>query len=308
MLKLLLPLKRVIYFVAFINVFLCYSLIVNAAVPPNDSCGGALPITISGAGFGLGIFTSNNTDMTSATVQPGEYFASAIFVAGQDKKSVWYKFTLPTTRGVKVTLTQPGVQIAAGDAGFTIYKTSNCLPGFAEVSSKFTPNPLFGDSYHPCVEAGDYLVQVSSKAGANGLLFVKIELTEPSPALYDKPAGAQQFGNVSANKVTGIDFLVDCQSIDDAAENCLPNTSFKDYTKSTWHTFTTPNYFDYFSVLLSDISGNYSQTIKFKVGYRLYEGDATITTPGSLSPIGGCDSLISRPSKSLKCPLLLYCV
>ncbi len=289
-------------FVAFF-IFLLAANSNLLAQPINNNCSNASVVTIGSGGFGLGVFTSATSDMTNATVESTENFAPAIFVAGQDKKSVWYKFTLPTTRSVKVSLLQPlPPPIAAGDAGFTIYQSTNCLPALTEISSKFTPNPLFGDSYHPCVGAGDYLVQVSSKSGANGLLYIKIELGDPSPSPYDKPAGAQQFGTLTSNKVTALTFDVDCQSIDNAAENCLPNGSFKDYTKSTWHTFTTPNYFDWLSVLLAQ--NDYSGT-DIKVGYQLYEGDGTVTPVNSLTKIISCDSLVTdryySAQKTYKC-------
>ncbi len=267
---------------------------VYSQAPANDDCSNAISISIPGNGFSLGTFSSSNIDISNATVQTDENFAPAIFVAGQNKKSVWYKFSIPTTRSVKVTLGQPGVGIAAGDVGFAIYKTTNCLPSLTEISTKFTPNPLFGDSYHPCVDQGEYLVQVSSKTSANGLLFIKIELGEPSPALYDKPATAQQLGNLSAYEITAGEFEVSCQSIDDANENCLPETSFKDFTKSTWHTFTTPNSFDYLAFLLGAVDPYAYYNPNFVVGYRLYEGDAVNSPLSALVQIGGCDSLVTN--------------
>ncbi len=283
-----LPWKRLFFFS-----FLCFFLdsFPAFAQPANDNCADAIPIVISAGGYSLGTFTSAPTNITNATVQTGEEFAPAIFVAGQDKKSVWYRFSLPTTRSLKVILSQPGIQIAAGDAGFAIYQSTNCIPALAEISSKFTPNPLFGDSYHPCVGTGDYLVQVSSKAGASGNIFIRLELGEPSPAVFDKPATAHQFGDLSSNKTTGISFDVDCQTIDDAAENCLPTTSFKDFTKSTWHTFKTAPYFDWLAILLGDNDPvNYNQP-DYIVGYRLYEGDVTTTPVSSLVLLSGCDSM-----------------
>ena len=139
MLKLLSPLKRVINFVAFISIFLLKSFTVYAAVPPNDSCGGAIPIVIGNGGFALGLFTGSNTDLTEATLQTGESFAPSIIVAGLNKKSVWYKFTLLTTRSARISLAQPGSGIQAGNVGFAVYKSNNCVPGNADISNKFSP-------------------------------------------------------------------------------------------------------------------------------------------------------------------------
>ena len=89
-------------------IYILLSAMPALAQPANDNCANASVVTISSGGFGLGIFTSSTFDLTSATVQPGETFAPAILVAGQNQKSVWFKFTLPTTRSVLVTLAQPG--------------------------------------------------------------------------------------------------------------------------------------------------------------------------------------------------------
>ena len=66
--------------------------------------------------------------MTAATLQTGETFAASINTAGLNKKSVWYKFTLPTTRGVRISLLQPGSGIQAGNVGFAVYKSGGCVP------------------------------------------------------------------------------------------------------------------------------------------------------------------------------------
>src|SRR3954468_8216054 len=75
----------------------------SSVLAQNDDCASASSITISGNGFGLGVFTSPVADMFAATVQANESFAPAILVAGQIQKSVWYKFSLPTNRAVKLT-------------------------------------------------------------------------------------------------------------------------------------------------------------------------------------------------------------
>src|SRR5664279_3021884 len=104
--------------------------------PANDNCSNASVIPISNAGYGFGIFNSTTDDTSKATVQTGETFAPAILVGGQNQKSMWYKFSLPTTRSLRVTLLQPGIAIAAGDAGFAVYKSDTCLPGNSNLSPK----------------------------------------------------------------------------------------------------------------------------------------------------------------------------
>jgi|GEM_PF-494699 len=259
------------------------------AQPANDNCNNAALITISNNGYGLGTFTSPNADLTNATVEPGETYAPAIFVAAQNQKSVWYKFTLPTTRKVRVTLAQQGTAITAGDAGFTVYKTGNCLPSNAELSTKLTPIITFGNSFHPCVEPGEYLVQVSSKLSANGPVYIEVT-TEETESDYDRPATAYQFGTLT-QWTQHVDYWVQCQSLENEEELCSGLGPVQQYNKSTWHTFTTPAYFDYIAVMFS---GTYwwNNGGNRTIGYKLYQGDA-VANASALTLTDGCDSFRS---------------
>jgi gliding motility-associated-like protein len=284
--------SRLFFFVLF---FFCMA-VCEAAPPGNDDCPSASIITIPNGGFGLGTFTSIQTDLTAATVQTGETFSPAIFVAGLDKKSVWFRFSISTIRAVRVTLTQPGTVITAGDAGFAVYQTSNCLPTNADISSKLTPIVTFGNTYHPCVPTGDYLIQVSSNFNANGPITVQIEISDQTGAAYDHPDQAYAFGTVGyyAHK---IDFNTECQSIEDATEICNAFSNPLEYNKSAWLTFKTPSYFDYIVLQLSGTGAssyfpsNNGLDIKRKFGFTLYRGDAVTTPIPSLVTISGCDSL-----------------
>ncbi|RZK32050.1 MAG: hypothetical protein EOO61_17300 [Hymenobacter sp.] len=194
--------------------------------------------------------------MTDATVQVGETFAPAIFVAGLDKKSAWYKFSIPTIRAVRVTLTQPGTAITAGDVGFAVYQTSNCLPTNADISTKLTPIVTFGNTYHPCVPSGEYYIQVSSNLNAKGPVTIQVEISDQTGAAYDHPNQAYAFGEVKyyAQK---IDFNTECQSIEDATEVCNGFSNPAAYNKTAWLTFKTPAYFDYLVVQLSGTGSSF---------------------------------------------------
>ena len=266
-----------------------------AQAPANDNCSNAINIPIPSNGFGLGNFTSLQSDLTNATVQTSEAYAPAIFVAALDKKSVWYKFSIPTIRAVRVTLTQPGTTITAGNAGFAVYQTNGCLPTNANISSKLTPIVTFGNTYHPCVPAGDYLIQVSSKVAANGPITIAIEISDQTGAAYDHPNQAYAFG-VAAVNGRKIDFDTECQSIEDATEVCAALFNKQDYHKSAWFTFTTPAYLDYLAVTLSGDgltsyfpSGAFNVLKKF--GYTLYKGNVVTTSYTTLPVVDGCDSM-----------------
>jgi gliding motility-associated-like protein len=277
--------------------FLAYGSSFGQA-PANDNCANAIEIAVPNAGFGLGTFTSAQTNLTNATVQTTETFAPAIFGAGLDKKSVWYKFSIATIRAVRVTFTQPGTTITAGDAGFSVYQTSSCVPANANISTKLTPIVTFGNTYHPCVPSGEYLIQVSSNFNANGPVIVQVEISDQTGAAYDHPNQAYAFGTAGyyARK---IDFNTECQSIEDATEVCSAFANPADYNKSAWLTFKTPSYFDYLIVQLSGTGtstyfpSNNGLATQRKFGYTLYKGDAVTTPIGSLVTIDGCDSLVT---------------
>ena len=275
------------------------------AQPANDNCNNASNINITGGGFDKGVFTGTQVDMTSATMQSGESFAPSIIVSGLNKKSVWYKFSIPTHRSVRVSVGQPGGAIQAGNVGFAVYKTNSCLPGDKDLSNKLSPIETFGNTYHPCVDPGEYLVQVAGSNGANGPIIISVEIGESDPAPYDKLTNASSFGTLS-NKSYNTDFYVECQSIDATTEVCQTSQDFKSYTKSTWHTFTTPAYFDYLNVWLGYLGGG-DGSFSAKYGYRIFEGDPSVGL-GGLKQIGGCDSIVTNyysiGKKGYKCDVL----
>jgi gliding motility-associated-like protein len=188
-----------------------------------------------------------------------------------------------------VELFQPGSAIGANMVGFTVYKTNSCIPSRADESTLLRPIETFGKTDYPCViETGDYYIQVSGNNNANGPIYITVELTDGSPTFYDKPGDAYVFGNLNLNKNTHVDFNVKCQSIDDNSEICSPSPTFKTFTKSTWHVFTTPNYFDWIAVA---ISGSNQKSGGAIVGYRIYKGDAKVTPVASMISVVTCDSL-----------------
>src|SRR5690606_30073984 len=128
---------------------------------------------------------------------------------------------------------------------------------------------------HPCVDSGMYYIQVSANEKANGPLYIELQVSDSTGALYDHPMDAYDFGVLnSANK--GVNYPIGCHSIEDAAEICATFPDVNKYHKSSWHTFTTPAYFDYVSVLLTNSSNAYyvNSSTFLKFGYRLYKGDS----------------------------------
>ncbi len=261
---------------------------VSLAQPANDNCVNAQTISITGGGLDKGIFNGTQIDLTTATSQSGEYYAPSIVVSGLNKKSIWYKFTLSTHRSIRVSVGQPGGAIQAGNVGFAVYKTSNCLPGDKDISNKLSPIETFGNTYHPCVDPGEYYVQVSGSNAANGPVTLAVEVGESDPAAYDKLSNASTFGTL-VNKSYNVDYWVECQSIDATNEVCQTSNDFKSFTKSTWHTFTTPAYFDFLNVWVGYLGGGDGSNSS-KYGYRIFEGAPSAGFAG-LKQVGSCDSL-----------------
>ncbi len=118
--------------------------------------------------------------MDSATIQVGEYFHTSLVTSGNDKKSIWFKFYIPTRRGLDIELKQHGTAIQTNDVGFTTYLSNNCLPTSTDASNaKLTTLNQFGSSFHPCVDPGWYLVQVSAKNRAQGKVYLEITTSYP---------------------------------------------------------------------------------------------------------------------------------
>lgn len=280
----------------FLLFLLFYTSGVAAQAPANDDCSNAETIVIADAGYGTGTFTSTQISLANATIQAGESFAPAPSAVGLDKKSVWFKFSIPSIRDVRISITQPGSAILAGDVGFAVYQASGCLPTNADISSKLTSIITFGNTYHPCVPTGDYLIQVSAKAVANGPINIVVEINGQTSAAYDHPATAYPFG-VTTTTSKKIDFDGSCHSIDDATEICPVLSSGTEYRKTAWFTFTTPAYLDYLIVTLSGTNGfflNGGLSDYKKFGYRLYRGDAVTTPVNMLTIVDGCDSLLTN--------------
>lgn len=267
------------------------------AQPANDLCSNASTVNFGVGNFGTGVYTSNTYDLTNATKDIGENFHSTLVSAGNDKKSVWYKFTLPTARGVKVELKQPGNAIAQSDAGFAVYLSSTCNPPLSAITpAKLTPINKFGSTFNPCLVPGEYLVQVSSKANANGPIFLEITVSLPSVTNdFDFPASAQNLGTLSPSSQTVSTFDVGCQTIENASETCPSLTGSANYTQSTWHVFRTPSAIDFLRIRLRK-----NNNVTFTAGYTLYQGDIR-TAPGpnhwtSLTTIDGCKEITGGTS------------
>ncbi len=279
--------------------------LVALAQPGNDECASASVIAVPGNGFGTGVIKSAEVSMAGAGIRPGEFFHSVQVSSGNDKKSVWFKLTLPTARAVKIELKQNGNAIPQADAGFTTYFTDACNQvTLAEVeAAKITPLNKFGNSYHPCLSPGQYLVQVGAKNTVAGSVFLEVTVENTAQInQYDLGKNAYDFGTVNVRE-KAVSYELGCQTIDDNTEkNCLPLAGKEKYTQSTWHTFTTDDHLDYLAVGFSSANTgelqNRFRADSLAVGLRLYKGNVRTTPVSGLTQTGNCEKLVFNGSIS----------
>jgi gliding motility-associated-like protein len=263
--------------------------------PVNDNCSNAIPIAITNNGFDYGVFTSETSDLTMATSQTGEYFAES-----GHTKSVWFQFTLPTSRSYSIVMGGSNLDNVA----VTVYEPANCPPQAAFLTGTLLANGG-GDISNSCSDIGIYRVQVSGPP--NSLANVNIVLTLSCPtastALYDCPSDAFVFNN--GNPLTQIQSStgnhdIECQSIEQRNEtDCLPVPVKTDYLKSTWYVFTTGPSVD----LLIFYFGIGSAVDR--VGYRLFEGNVRSTSP-DLLPMIDCGAAVhDNHTRHIEFPCIL---
>lgn len=268
----------------FILSFVWNYFTVSAQV--NDNCVNAGVITIPNAGFTMGTYYSDTVNLTSATTEFGETYPAGV----PNGKSVWYKFSIPTTRTVKITLTQTGSPIInPSDVGWALYRSNTCLPGVSEIVDP----PIFNiEGYtHECLRAGDYMIQVSADLAVNGSIFLELDVSQSSAPEIDHdyaalPYDFQIVSGVTLNTVTNHSFDAGCQSVFDAELLC-PDTN---YTKSTWHVFTTDAFVDYVRFEIGENPYNALDANPRNWGYVLYEGNSQVDSTG-LIVVDACKTL-----------------
>lgn len=276
----------------FLFLFLQLNIVglIHAQSPANDNCNNAQALNISNQGFGLGTVSSSYISMDNATTQLNEPFSATLISNGNDKTSVWFTFTLATTRKVTITLTQQGNTISSNDCGFTLYNSGNCFPNLSDISNELKPISKLGSSSGQCLLAGSYMVQVSSKQNIKGniKIDVKVEKTlEP----YDQLSNAYDFSilNTASKK---IEFTAGCFSLDQASEkNCTTlGSSAKDFEQSAWFVFETDKLIDYFGMRIEPTDNSWQGIPNSDIGFSLYEGNGK-TNPNGLKLVGSCEKM-----------------
>lgn len=265
--------------------FLCVFAF-QTTVYGQDNCATAVPITITGGGYDIGVFTGANVNLTGTTLQATEYTHPNQL---SPDKSVWYRFSIPTARLVSILLAQPlGGPLSPDQAGWTLYRSPGfaCLPTAGQV---IEPSIVNIEGYtHRCLGPGDYLIQVTAELAAAAPIYVQLTVNHPdaSETNWDFAGRPYNFG-VPSDLLTppalNPIYSVGCQTIFNGEGTC-PTA---DYTQSTWHIFTTDAKVDF---LRFEVGQNSPwDAVDRTWGYRLYRGDARQDSIADGIPAGTSD-------------------
>ena len=273
--------------VLYVLCLICFENL-YAQKPANDSCHKSKILKIGNSGFGIGSYQSDSINIDSATVQVGEFFHSSLITAGNDKRSIWFKFYLPTRRGILLELKQNANKIAIKDCGFTTYFSNTCLPGSsAATAAKLTTLNQFGSSFHPCMDPGWYMVQVSAKTRAAGKVYLEVTTSFPyensaiTNAKYDAKDSAYNFGNNLVGQIRNnsnyIDFELGCYTVKDSTELFKPiGKNYAAYNQSAWFVFKAKDNSDFTQIKLSAPWACFGANDT--AAFRLFKGDCRKTS------------------------------
>ncbi|MEM9328552.1 MAG: hypothetical protein AAGA85_22995, partial [Bacteroidota bacterium] len=304
-----------------------------------DDYSSPCPIQILENNFGYGSVPLNSVDLTNATLQPWE---AATFPEGYaNQKSLWYEFTIPTSRSVSINIEERFNQAHVGNSDISVMVfnkpegdlegTLPLLPGGQNDLAPFTPLISFGRTANACLNKGTYLIRISAgdKYLSNFPLRAELEVNHPESFVSDNVRRAMQYDRQDdpflfpfplghQNRV--VEFESGCLSIDDQAEvdeliAVLPDLAIngvsvvQDYDQTAWFTFETDDHIDALHLELNAVKDFVDVN---HVGYRLYEGDARTTPRADLVQVEASiltrETVSTRPTRIELTPRNLACV
>ncbi len=262
--------------------------------PVNDDCSNASEIIIPSNGFGIGKLTSLKVDITEASRQQAEQCVKDLDDVGNCTKTVWYKFYIPTTRNVSITLTQQDSAIPQIFAGFNTYRIPDCSYSIADIEKGLPPLNKFGVSGNSCLTQGWYLVQVGCKKKAKGTLWVELNISNSNSQPYDNLRGLFDFGLVKDRRVSNY-FDFSCISQEPFEKQKVVDSSI---AKSIWIAVSFPS-----KMLVNKIWYNYKDvTLEgAQLKYRLFAD--TVTADSFINPKPYCDVSAAGIILNEQCPL-----
>jgi len=216
----------------------------------NDNWSGALTINVSATGFGLGSFNGATSSLAAAGTETGEYLSSPVF-----QRTVWYKFTIATTRLVNIGVALSGPDAGTTNVGFFIYKQAGGIPGSGNLGV-FTDGAAGATSENSCLPSGTYFIQICSAIDVNVSVQPQLIIeTTPNAAAHDLVSNAIDMGVIGAQNGVTLDW--GCASMQNAFEYFPAiGASYLSYNKSLWVRFQTDNHVDLLSYSLNGFSGS----------------------------------------------------
>ena len=274
------------YFNILILTIFVFTIAVSSYAQVNDNCASSINIPFPGNGYGNGVVYTDTIDITNSTLEIGEYISPGV----PNGKSVWFNFSIPTTKKVIILLDHLG-NSPLNTAGWSLYKTNSCLPGNAELLDP----PIFQiEGYtHSCLLEGDYLLQLSADFSLSDSMFFRFEIS-PSDANeveFDYAINAYDFGVITSTNYLTNTYEIGCQSVFENEVACIPS----DFSKSTWQTFTTDNLVDLIRFRIGETPWNAINTDPRIWYLNLYEGDITQDSTG-LTLIDSCVQMVQTNS------------
>ncbi|MBX7202957.1 MAG: gliding motility-associated C-terminal domain-containing protein [Bacteroidia bacterium] len=265
------------------------SALASFSQPANNQYAARADIMLGADNYQFGTFYSDTVTITAATSQAGEYLLNPVY-----NKTVWFRFTIPTSRKIRVRILQTPEVMQSNDVGFVIYQGT---PGLPQAGDMATFTPLFSLSSYSeniCLDQGTYSIQVLARSSAAGNIFVELLSNSPESELYDQSGFPTQLSVLKDTAGTNINW--NCLSIETVDELCQAiGGNYLNYTKSAWSTFQTDNHIDLFAFSLSNVTRRYV--------IRIYEGDVATAGISGISEIYGCSEHNKNDINIIPCEL-----
>ena len=167
----------------------------------NNNWSAAQVIAIPSLGFGLGNFSGASVALDNATLEPGEYIATPIF-----QRSVWYTFTIATTREVSISMALSGLDVSSTSLGFFVYRETARIPGSLDMGF-FTDGAVGATSTNECLTAGKYYIQICGSLPLSINVNPQLEIVPtPSADVNDDIASPDNAGVITAGNQIVLDW------------------------------------------------------------------------------------------------------
>jgi gliding motility-associated-like protein len=262
----------------------------------NNNWSASQVITIPSLGFGLGNFSGSSVALDNATLEPGEYISNPIF-----QKSVWYTFTIATTRQVSISMALSGLDVSSTSLGFYVYRETAAIPLSSDLGF-FTDGAVGATSTNECLTAGKYYLQICGSLPLSINVNPQVEISPtPSADVNDNIASPDNAGVITAGNQIVLDWPCLSLQSDDEYFPAI-GADYLNYSKSYWVTFQTDSHIDLFSYSVELFAGgNYTD----QVAVRIFEAPLTLASFNPANAIYSNSRGFHYPGEYTNIPCLL---